>query len=385
MGKGQCGAVLYGHLKAACLRAGVQPLLQSAARRLVVDDSGRVVGAEFWSLPAGSREALLHERLAARAERLQNFAPGYCDRLRQKLSALERDHGQPLLIRARRGVVLSTGGFIFNRGLIRDHAPNFRRNFKVGATGCDGSGLLLGQSVGARSERLGRVSAWRFINPPHCWPKGIVVNSNGQRFCNEEVYGATLGQPLCDEQGGQAWLVLDARLRKQAIRQALLGGYWWFQALPALALMLLKVRKGDNPDKLANVCGMQAGELSAALHAYNAAARGDAPDAFGKSEGSRQVLDKGPFYACDISVGNPIFPLGALTLGGLKVDENNGAVLDNNGQPIAGLFSAGRTAIGVASHLYISGLSLADCVFSGRRAGLAASTANAQRETLETV
>ncbi|MBW3503798.1 FAD-binding protein [Pseudomonas sp. NKUCC02_KPG] len=372
VGKGQCGAVLYAHLKAACLRAGVQPLLQSAARRLVVDASGRVVGAEFWSLPEGSREARLHARLAARAERLQNFAPGYCDRLRQKVSQLERDHGQPVLIRARRAVILSTGGFIFNRGLIRDHAPNFRRNFKVGATGCDGSGLLLGQSVGARSERLSRVSAWRFINPPHCWPKGIVVNTLGQRFCNEEVYGATLGQPLCEEQGGQAWLVMDARLRKQAIRQALFGGYWWFQTLPALALMLLKVRKGANPDRLATACGMQAGELSGALRAYNAGARGDAPDPFGKSEGSRQVLDKGPFYACDISVGNPIFPLGALTLGGLKVDESNGAVLDAQGQPIAGLFSAGRTAIGVASHLYISGLSLADCVFSGRRAGLAA-------------
>jgi len=382
VGKGQCGAVLYGHLKAACLRAGVQPLLQSAARRLVVDASGRVVGAEFWRLPEGSREARLHARLAARAERLQNFAPGYCDRLRLKVSQLERDHGQPLLIRARRAVILSTGGFIFNRGLIRDHAPNFRRNFKVGATGCDGSGLLLGQSVGARSERLSRVSAWRFINPPHCWPKGIVVNSNGQRFCNEEVYGATLGQPLCDEQGGQAWLVLDARLRKQAIRQALFGGYWWFQSLPALALMLLKVRKGDNPDRLASVCGMQAGELSGALRAYNAGARGDGPDAFGKSEGSRQVLDKGPFYACDISVGNPIFPLGALTLGGLKVDESNGAVLDTDGQPIAGLFSAGRTAIGVASHLYISGLSLADCVFSGRRAGLAASGRNEPGTTI---
>ena len=137
--------------------------------------------------------------------------------------------------------------------------------------------------------------------------------------------------------------------------------------------MLLKVRKGDNPDRLATACGMQAGELSGALRAHNAGARGDAPDPFGKSEGSRQVLDKGPFYACDISVGNPIFPLGALTLGGLKVDESNGAVLDAQGQPIAGLFSAGRTAIGVASHLYISGLSLADCVFSGRRAGLAAS------------
>ena len=375
VGKGQCGAVLYGHLKDACLRAGVQPLLQAAARRLVIDDTGRVIGAQLWCMPAGTRQAQLHARLAARAERLQNFAPGYCDRLRQRVSQLEHDHAQPILVRAHRGVILSTGGFIFNRDLIREHAPKFRRNFKVGATGCDGSGLRLGQSVGAQSDRLSRVSAWRFINPPFCWPKGIVVNTQGQRFCNEEVYGATLGQPLCEEQGGNAWLVLDKRLRKQAIGQALFGGYWWFQSVPALALMLLRVRKGHTPEQLASACGMQAAQLNGALQAYNAAARGTVPDAFGKSEGSRQVLDQGPFYACDISVGNPVFPLGALTLGGLKVDEHTGAVLDDNGQSIAGLFSAGRTAIGVASHLYISGLSLADCVFSGRRAGRAISAA----------
>ena len=374
VGKGQCGAVLYGHLQAACLRAGVQPLLQSAARRLVVDETGRVVGAELWQMPAGSREAQQHARQAARAERLQNFAPGYCDRLRHTVSQLEREHARPVLIRARQGVILSTGGFIFNRDLIREHAPKFRRNFKVGATGCDGSGLRLGQSVGAHGDRLSRVSAWRFINPPFCWPKGIVVNTEGRRFCNEEVYGATLGQPLCEEQGGKAWLVLDARLRKQAIRQALFDGYWWFQALPALALMLFKVRKGRDASQLASACGMHGETLEAALQAYNAGARGTAPDAFGKSPGSRQVLDQGPFYACDISVSNPVFPLGALTLGGLKVDEHNGAVLDGNGQPIAGLYSAGRTAIGIASHLYISGLSLADCVFSGRRAGKAVAT-----------
>ena len=80
VGKGQCGEVLYGHLKDACLRVGVQPLLQSAARCLVIDDSGRVIGAQLWRMPAGTRQAQLHARLAARAERLQNFAPGYCDR-----------------------------------------------------------------------------------------------------------------------------------------------------------------------------------------------------------------------------------------------------------------------------------------------------------------
>ncbi|MCC6076507.1 FAD-binding protein [Pseudomonas sp. GCM10022188] len=375
VGKGQCGAVLYGHLQQACLKAGVRALTQSAARRLVLDARGQVIGAELWCLPPGSPAAREHAKLAARAERLQNFAPAYCDGLRRKLARIEQQHARPQLVQARRGVILSTGGFIFNRAMIGEHAPKYRRNFKVGATGCDGSGLRLGLSAGAASDRLQQVSPWRFINPPLCWPKGIVVNTAGQRFVNEEVYGGTLGYPLCEEQGGKAWLVLDARLRRQAIKQALFGGYWWFQSVPALALMLLKVRKGRTARELAGATGMQPALLEESLRAYNAAARGTAADAFGKSEGSRQVLDQGPFYACDISVTNPVFPLGALTLGGLKVDEDNGAVLDGQGRAIAGLYAAGRTAIGIPSHLYISGLSLADCVFSGRRAGQAAAHA----------
>lgn len=372
VGKGQGGAVLYAHLKSACLRAGGRPLLQAAARRLVTDPQGRVLGVEFYCLPTGSKPALLHARLAARAERLQNFAPGYCNKLRQKVRQLERDFAQPRRVQARKGVILSTGGFIFNRQLLDQHAPKFVRNFKVGATGCDGSGLRLGQSCGGQGDRLERVSAWRFLNPPYSWHKGIVVNRTGQRFCNEEVYGATLGQPLMEEQGGKAWLVLDAPLRKKAIREALFGGYWWFQSFPALALMLLKVRKGKNLGELAATTGMDPAALSASVLAANAAARGEAPEPFGKSEGGRHVLEQGPFYACDISVNNPLFPLGALTLGGLRVDERSGAVLDGQGQPIEGLYAAGRSALGIPSHLYISGLSLADCVFSGRRAGAAA-------------
>ncbi|MFJ4396852.1 FAD-binding protein [Pseudomonas sp. NPDC089396] len=377
VGKGQCGAVLYAHLKAACLRNGVRTLLQSSARRLVVDATGRVLGAELWCLPAGSEPARLHAKWAARADRLQNVAPRYCDRLRQRLKKLERDCASPLRVRAARGVVLSTGGFIFNRDLIGQHAAKYRRAFKVGSAGCDGSGLRLGLSIGAASDRLQQVSAWRFINPPLCWPKGIVVNTLGRRFVNEELYGATLGQPLCEEQGGKAWLVLDARLRKMAIKQTLFGGYWWFQRLPALLLMLWGLRKGQSAEQLAQATGMRSDVLRSSLQAYNRAARGDTADAFGKSPDSRQVLDQGPYYAIDISMGNRLFPLGALTLGGLKVNEDSGAVLDEQGAPITGLYAAGRTAIGIPSHLYVSGLSLADCVFSGRRAGQAAAAASA--------
>ena len=102
--------------------------------------------------PKAAKQAQLHARLAARAERLQNFAAGYCNKLRQKVCQLERDFARPRRVRARHGVILSTGGFIFNRQLIEQHAPKFRRNFKVGATGCDGSGLRLGASVGGQGS-----------------------------------------------------------------------------------------------------------------------------------------------------------------------------------------------------------------------------------------
>jgi len=46
-------------------------------------------------------------------------------------------------------------------------------------------------------------------------------------------------------------------------------------------------------------------------------------------------------------------------------------VLREDGAPIGGLFAAGRSAVGICSGGYVSGLSIADCIFSGRRAGRA--------------
>ena len=63
-----------------------------------------------------------------------------------------------------------------------------------------------------------------------------------------------------------------------------------------------------------------------------------------------------------------INPCPMFTLGGLIVDELTGAVTTPEGQPIPGLYAAGRTAIGICANSYVSGLSIADCVFSGRRA-----------------
>jgi 3-oxo-5alpha-steroid 4-dehydrogenase len=56
------------------------------------------------------------------------------------------------------------------------------------------------------------------------------------------------------------------------------------------------------------------------------------------------------------------------------VDETSNAVVTVQGRAIAGLYAAGRAARGLASNHYVSGLSLADCIWSGRQAGRAAAS-----------
>lgn len=195
------------------------------------------------------------------------------------------------------------------------------------------------------------------------------------------MYGATLGHAICEHENGKAWLILDKPLRRQAIRQCLFSGYWWFQSVPALAMMLLSAKKAHTLDELAAKTGMQPDQLQRSLQEYNHAIRNQQPDPQGKSADSCQLLDKAPYYALDISVRSALLPLGALTLGGLKIDEDSGQVLSEDQTPIPGLYAAGRTALGIPSNLYISGLSLADCVFSGRRAGNACATVSNQHTT----
>ena len=68
-------------------------------------------------------------------------------------------------------------------------------------------------------------------------------------------------------------------------------------------------------------------------------------------------------------------------MGGLVVDENTGNVKRADGSQIAHLYAAGRNAIGICSRFYVSGTSIADCVFAGRRAGRSAAvSANIAKE-----
>lgn len=381
-GAGLSGAVLFRALRKGAVGAGAKVITQSAVRRLVVDAGcGAVLGAEVWQLAPGTAAARRHRRLSRWAERLYYLVPGAADALRRRVLEIELAAAGPRLVRARGGVVLSTGGFIFNREMVARHAPQYLGNFRLGTAGCDGSGIRLGQSVGGDCAHLGRVSAWRFINPPLAWARGMVIDAQGRRFCNEEVYGARLGYEMCEHHDGRAWLVIDSTMRREALRESLFGGLWAFQSVPAIVLMLAGATRGRSLEELARRLGADRAALRQTWEAYNTAARGGG-DPLGKSRDLLQALEAPPFYALDISARSRVFPCAALTLGGLRIDEARGAVRTAAGGCVPGLYAAGRAAVGIASNHYVSGLALADCIWSGRRAGrfaAAAATADAKQ------
>ena len=100
-------------------------------------------------------------------------------------------------------------------------------------------------------------------------------------------------------------------------------------------------------------------------------------DPAGKPADLVAAQDRPPYSLIDFSIRPRLmYPAPVLTLGGLVVDHGTGQVLRADGTAVPGLYAAGRSAVGLCSRSYVSGLSIADCVFSGRRAGRHASAAS---------
>ena len=383
------GIGLYAPLREAASRLGVRVMEMAEARQLILDPDGRVIGVKVLQIPPGTPEAAEHDRLTQRGEKLLlSFPPAFpgasffiarANRILARAKAIEARYRVARYIQARRGVCLSAGGYVFNREMVRHYAPAYAQGMPLGCTGDDGSGIRLGQTAGGALRRMDHLSAWRFINPPSGWAHGMLVNAQGARFVDETLYGAAIGLRICAEQGGRTWLVLDAPLWRATWAELRTSRILSFQRYPAMLAMLFARKKAPTLEALAAACGMTPATLTATAATYTAAARGEIADPFEKSPDDIRPIARGPFYALDMSITATLSPLPTLTLGGLAVDEETGAVLRASGAPIAGLYAAGRTALGVCSNIYVSGLSVSDCVFSGRRAAQAAA---AQEELL---
>ena len=387
VGKGFTGYVHFEALRDSALRHGVELLQHAPVRRLVMNAQGAVLGVEILVVPESLHAE--HQRLYQIINPMRPFAGEKYRKAVEDCAAFERQFAERRLIRATSGVILCTGGYIFNLDMLKRYKPAYARVYRnvmrLGSMGCDGSGIELGRSAGGDADLLDSVYVGRSIAPPSSFLHGIMVNSSGQRFINEDAYNGFLGDAiggLPDQ--GKAWLILDARSFGRALKECLFPGRgMYLYTLPSLLNILLGgTRLGWSLKGLAKRCGLNEGRLRKSIEENNRAAVSGS-DARGKSPANIRPLTKAPYVAINMDLGNKYTVTLMFSLGGLRVDEDSGAVVDVQGQTIPGLYAAGRAAVGLCSRGYLSGMSLADTVFSGRRAARSA-VASTQAESVST-
>jgi 3-oxo-5alpha-steroid 4-dehydrogenase len=328
--------------------------------------------------PRGHRPAtghfggwLLMERLRAEMDAITGVGV-VCDFAAERLvvergrvmGAVGRRYGADVAVRARRGVVLATGGFAYNEVMLRQHAPTLVGHPKVGTDTDDGRGILMAQAVGAAVQGMEAGQAAIAV-PPLLLVRSLLVNLQGQRFINEDTYPGRVGQEALYHHGGRVFMVLDEES---------------FESVPP------EGRRGARPtwvcetlEELEGEMGIPTGALAATVGVYNTyAARGEDP-LFGKNERWLKPL-RSPFGAIDVVAPNevaaglvegPRTGFNIFTLGGLRTTID-GEVVGLDGDPIDGLYAAGRVTSGLPRWGYISGTSLGDGTFFGRRAGATA-------------
>ena len=317
------GAALVARLFKGLLERGVETLLETPARRLVLDGSGAVTGL-----------------------------------------IAERDGGQ-LAVGARKGVVLACGGFEWDPELVRAHLGY--DVYPLSPPNNVGDGLRMATEAGARLANLTSYWGTPVMFDPEItrdgrpvpqfeWGRGapasIVVNRKGRRFANEalpyndfpKAFGSYDPEAVEFPNAGPGFLIFDRTVRDgQRILSMMPGGPdpdW--------------VVKAETIAELARRVGIDPQALSATVERYNDfAARGEDPD-FHRHErglmspGAVAPIVQPPFYAVEIHPGM----LG--TNGGPQLDAD-GRVRKLGGGVVDGLYAAGNTAANVFGWSYPSG------------------------------
>ena len=382
-GVGLTGRDMHDRLASAAHCSGIE--VRDGARPVrLITEHGRVIGVEALVLVDTPRIRSGHRALLKTATAAGYMARGLPAALGRRIEAYERKHGRRVFIRARRGVVLATGGFAFNREMMESNAPDFRGAFPLGTAADDGSGIRLAAEAGAATRDMEHCASSRFIAPPAAFCAGVLIDEAGHRVCDESLYAATLSRHIA-EHGSRAWLVIDAtissRVRDELRRlppvrslslRSLVTGRANSALFPKVFTPMNLYLNGSNADTLRELAvriGVPTEQLEATLHRYNEDAGSGTPDLLGKAAHLVEPLVQPPFRAIPVHLDSTLFPAPTITLGGLDVDNLTQAVRRVDGSTIEGLFAVGRCAAGVASRSYVSGLSVADCIFSGRNAG----------------
>lgn len=298
-------------------------------------------------------------------------------------------------VRARRGVVLGTGGFEWDRRLVEAYLRGPMRG-AVSPPNNTGDGLRMAMAHGADLANMGE--AWwvpivqlpddtfegqprsRSVRLERTRPRSIIVNRAGRRFLNEAGEYNSMAGPFhyLDPRHGYAndpaWIVFDSlHLKKYGFLGVDPDGPApdWFS--PSKDLAELGDKTGIDPDGLArtlrswndNVARDSDPDFGRGSSAYDGYWGDDkAATPAGRTLGP---IDTPPYYAVPVSIG----AMG--TKGGPRTDAD-GRVMHVNGTAIPGLFAAGNAMAGATGKAYGgAGGTIGPAMVFGYRVGRAVS------------
>ncbi|MBF6339075.1 FAD-dependent oxidoreductase [Nocardia abscessus] len=294
------------------------------------------------------------EALGVRAEYDIRIARLIVDDDDRVVGVLARRYGKQIAIRAERGVVLATGSFAYHKEMIEGYAPRLIGRPAAAIEEHDGIGIRLAQALGAELAHMDATEV-AFFGDPQLLARGILVNGRGQRYIPEDTYPGRIGQATLIQQDNQAYLVIDEAAYEEALTTETSTPF--FRQPPTWVAETIAELEAE--------MGLPGQALQATVECYNLHAADGADPLLGKKPEWVRPL-RGPVAAFDMRGFTAGF-----TLGGLRTDLDS-RVLHVSGEPIPGLFAAGRCTSGLCAGGYVSGASLGDGSFYGRRAGIAA-------------
>lgn len=266
-------------------------------------------------------------------------------------------------IRARKGVILATGGICWNRE-IRDRLfPAGTRDYALGPMTNTGDGAVAAMAAGARfddggdSPALwmpcssyrradGTLAVWPHIILDRAKPGLFAVDANGRRFVNESnsYHDFAMGQIKSD--AIPAYLICDAAFMKRYGMGMILPGARNLKAMLKAGYVIEARSLGE----LASKVGCDSQVLAETVENYNRAAASGVDEAFGRGTSVMNRFNgdasakpnpclgsvgSGPYYAMQVR------PSDLASSAGLAGDEF-GRVLDQAGKPIDGLYACGN-------------------------------------------
>jgi len=246
-----------------------------------------------------------------------------------------------------KAVILCTGGFCLNEEMVSKYVCSPSRSL-VNATqatpGSTGDGLRMALEVGAATSGFGYIYGWPAPiiaerTPMHdlsgylamdAFTRGIIVLDNGERFADEALGRNVYGNLMVKEHmTNTAWYIIDSTIAAEL--QTMMDKLAMFQEEFGETL----VYQADTVEELATVAGI-GGYLAVQVEEYNKAVE---EGTLGRMRiprtGTPAKLETAPFYAIPFVMGSN------KSFGGPNVDVN-ARVLNEMDEPIPGLYAAGE-------------------------------------------